>query len=312
MQRIIEVRLLVAIVTLAEELNFTRAAQRLGLSQSGLSRAISSVEKRYRIRLFDRDNAKVNLTDAGRAFVEEAQLSLLHNEKALQAAQAATEGVESVLSIGRSPFADPLFTSALLSIRLPLYPKLRLSLHSDFAPELVHDLSVAKLDLALIANPGTNKKLTMAKVTESPLFVVLPEGSTLTHLKSVTLSDLSEQSWILFERKAHPRIYDTILRRAQEEQIVIRDGVRFLTAEEAAQLVSENLGVAFLTATGARRIAEKGAIVRPLSDPELKVTVYLASRADDKSKLLSEFVRAFMRRATQVFRPTQMTLPMLG
>jgi DNA-binding transcriptional LysR family regulator len=310
MQRFTEVRSLVAIVTLSEELSFTRAAKRIEMSQSGLSRHLSAFERQNHIKLFERDHANVALTDAGRAFVEEAKISLLHNEKALQAAQATREGVESTLTVGRSPFADPLLTSTLLSTRLPLYPHLRLSLHSDFAPELIHDLLVAKLDVALVANPGPNKKLTMTQVSESPLYVVLPEGCSLADQKTVTLRDLREYRWMLFERKAHPRMFDAILRRAHEEEIVVRDGVKFLNAEEAAQLVSEDLGVAFLTETGARRVAERGAIVKPLSDPELMLTIFIASRADNNSKLVSEFVRGFMRRATLLFKPPQMVLPM--
>jgi DNA-binding transcriptional LysR family regulator len=305
MQRLIEVRLLVAIVTLSEELNFTRAAKRLGITQSGLSRRVASLEKKYRITLFERDHANVILTEAGRVFVEEAKLSLMHDERAIEVAKAVTEGVESVLNIGRSPFADPFLTSALLSVHLPLYPNLHVHLHSGFAPELVHDLTVSKLDLALVANPGPNRKLTTTKVNESPLYVVLPEGSPLAAKNSVTLLDLSEDRWILFERKAHPDLYDSILRRAAEEEIVFRNGQKVLTAEEAAQLVDENLGVAFLTMPGALRIAERGAIVRPLEDKELQLQVCLASRADNRSKLVSEFVRAFMRRITQVKKAPQ-------
>ncbi len=70
MQRLIEVRLLLAIVTLAEELSFTRAAKRLGITQSGLSRRVSTLETRYRVKLFERNHANVTLTDAGRVFVE--------------------------------------------------------------------------------------------------------------------------------------------------------------------------------------------------------------------------------------------------
>jgi DNA-binding transcriptional LysR family regulator len=305
MQRLIEVRLLVAIVTLSEELNFTRAAKRLGITQSGLSRRVASLEKNYRIKLFERDHANVTLTEAGRVFVEEAKLSLLHDERAIEVAKAVTEGVESVLTIGRSPFADPFLTSALLSIHLPLYPNLHIHLHSDFASELVHDLTVSKLDLALVANPGANRKLTMTKVSESPLYVVLPERSPLIAKEEVTLLDLRTERWILFERKAHPDMYDAILRRAAEEEIVFRDGQKVLTAEDAAQLVSENLGIAFLSMAGAHRIADRGAIVRPLADKELRLQVCLASRADNRSKLVSEFVRAFMRRMTQVRKPPQ-------
>lgn len=312
MQRLIEVRLLIAIVTLSEELNFTRAAKRLGISQSGLSRRVSTLEAKHRIKLFERNHANVTLTEAGRVFVEEAKLSLLHDERAVQAARAVSEGVESVLTIGRSPYADPFLTSALLSIHLPLYPNLRINLHSDFAPELVHDLIVSKLDLALIANPGPNRKLTATKVSEAPMYAVLPEGSTLLENDSVTLADLAEYTWILFERKAHPGMYDTILRRAAEEEIVIRDSQKVLTAEDAAQLVSEGLGVAFVSMTGAQRIVQRGAFVRPIADKELQLQVCLASRADNRSKLVSEFARAFMRRISQVRKPPQPVVPLIS
>lgn len=309
-QRLIEVRVLVAIVTLSEELNFTRAAKRLGISQSGLSRRVGSLEARYRFKLFERDHANVTLTEAGRVFAEEAKLSLLHNERAIQSARAVSEDVESILTIGRSPFLDPFLTSALLSIHLPLYPNLRINLHSDFAPELIHDLAVSKLDLALVANPGANRRLTSTKVSEAPLYIILPENSPLISKETVTLMDLSDYMWILFERKAHPNMYDAIFRRAAEEEIVVRNGQRVLTAEDAAQLVSENLGVAFLSMTGALRVAERGATVRPLADKELQLQVCLASRADNRSKLVSEFVRAFMRRISQVKKPPQPAEPL--
>lgn len=305
MQRFVDVRSLLAIVTLAEELSFTRAAKRLGMSQSGLSRHVSSLEHRHRIKLFERNHANVILTDAGRAFVEEAKLTLVHDERALQAARTVAEGVEHVLKIGRSPYADPSLTSALLSIRLPLYPDLHVSLHSDFAPELVHDLVVSKLDLALIANPGSNRKITTTKVTEAPLYTVLPDGSPLLAKEVVTLADLGDETWILFEKKAHPLMYETILRRADELGIAVKNGQKVLSAEDAANLVSERLGIAFVSMTGAMRIAQQGANVRPIDDPALISTVCLASRADNRSKLVSEFARAFMRRISQVRKPPQ-------
>ncbi len=305
MQRWIDVRLLAAIVMLSEELNFTRAAKRLGITQSGLSRRVQALEKKHRIKLFERNNANVTLTEAGRVFVEEARLSLMHNERAMQAARAATEGQESILTIGRSPYADPFLTSALLSIHLPLYPYLKISLHSDFAPELVHSLLVGKLDMALVTNPGPNRKLTTSKVSEAPLYVILPDNSPIAEKDAVTLADLADETWILFERKAHPGVYDSILRRAEEEGIVIRDGQKVLTAEDAAQLVSENLGVAFVSMAGALKVQQLGATVRPLADKELQLQVCLASRADNRSKLVSEFGRAFMRRISQVKKPPQ-------
>ena len=78
----VEVRHLQAVIVLAEELNFTLASHRLHITQSALSRQITEIEEQLRFRLFTRDNrrvVRVELTDAGRGFVEEAPSSLLHN-----------------------------------------------------------------------------------------------------------------------------------------------------------------------------------------------------------------------------------------
>jgi hypothetical protein len=83
-----------------------------------------------------------------------------------------------------------------------------------------------------------------------------------------------------------------------------------LTAEEVFQLVSENVGIAFLTKAGAIRAKIPSITVRPLVDKELRIELYLASRAENRSKLVSEFVRAFMKRIKQVLAPPQMILPL--
>jgi DNA-binding transcriptional LysR family regulator len=88
-------------ILLAEELSFTRTAKRLKMSQSGVSRRLNELESRCGFKLFNRDHGKVVITDAGRAFVEEAKLSLIHDERAIESGKAANEGVESHLTIGR-------------------------------------------------------------------------------------------------------------------------------------------------------------------------------------------------------------------
>src|ERR1019366_4091844 len=88
-----EIRYLIAAVFLSEDLSFTRAAKRLKLSQSGLSRRLNELESRCGVKLFTRDHAHVSITDAGRAFVEEAKLSILHSESAIQSAKRAHSGV---------------------------------------------------------------------------------------------------------------------------------------------------------------------------------------------------------------------------
>ena len=306
----LEIRYLVAAVFLAEDLSFTRAAKRLKLSQSGLSRRLNELESRCGVKLFTRDHANVAITDAGRAFVEEAKLSILHSESAMQSAKRAHAGVVSHLTIGHSPYVDPVLTSTLFSVRLPLHPNLLLNMQSDFAPELVHGLLTSKLDLALIANPGANRKLTMTKITEAPFYVAIPDDHPLAARETLTLEDMRGCTWIIFDRKVHPILHDMIARRAAEEGVIYLNNQNVLSAEEAFQLVSENVGIAFLTMASALRTKSPSVTVRPLVDKELRIELYLASRAENRSKLASEFVRAFMKRIEQVFAPPQMSLPL--
>jgi DNA-binding transcriptional LysR family regulator len=306
----LETRYLLAAVILAEELSFTGAAKRLKMSQSGMSRRLNELEIRCGFKLFNRDHANVVITDAGRAFVEEAKLALIHDERAIESGKAANQGVESHLTIGRSPYLDPMIISTLFSVRLPLYPNLVLHMQSDFAPELVHGLLTSRLDLALIANPSPSRKLTMTKIMEAPFYIAVPENHPLVSKEVLTLEDMRGCTWIVFDRKVHPVLHDMIFRRAAEEEVAYRNNQNVMSTDEAFQLVEENIGIAFVTMASALRTMRPGMAVRPLVDKELRVELYLVSRADNRSKLASEFVRGFMKRIQQVIAPPQMILPL--
>ena len=85
-----EIRLLQAAIAVARELNFSRAAESLHIGQSTLSKQIYELESQLGFKLFERNHQTVELTDAGRAFVEEAREALLHTERAVVAAKAVS------------------------------------------------------------------------------------------------------------------------------------------------------------------------------------------------------------------------------
>ena len=147
----IDLRLLRAAVAVAEELNFSRAAVRLHITQPALTKQIQDLEEFLKTRVFDRDHQRVTLTDAGRAFVAEAKLSLLHQQRAIQAARSAAEGAEAVLNIGQSPYIDPLLSSLASSVHLSLYPSLKLHVFSDYSPELSRRVAAGDLDVAKVS-----------------------------------------------------------------------------------------------------------------------------------------------------------------
>jgi DNA-binding transcriptional LysR family regulator len=106
----IDLRLIRAAVTVAEELSFSRAALKLHVSQPALTKQIQDLEAILRVPLFIRDRQRVHMTDAGRAFVEESKLALIHQERAVEVARSVAKGAEAVLNLGQSPFVDPFLT----------------------------------------------------------------------------------------------------------------------------------------------------------------------------------------------------------
>ena len=145
---------------------YGRAAERVGLSQSGLSRCIQSAEREANAKLFERDRRSIGITDAGRSYVEHARISLAHGERAIRSARETKDRAGHFLEIGKSPDVDPVLVEVLYSIRLPLYSDLEISIHSEPSSDLAHGLMSADLDVALITQPERNAKLTMTKLAE--------------------------------------------------------------------------------------------------------------------------------------------------
>ena len=292
----IDVRLLQAALAVAEELNLSRAAHRLGITQPALTKRIHELEHRLGVLLFERTNRGVVLTDHCRAFIEDARLAVLHLERAIQQARASGRGAEAVLHLGRSPYIDPYIVNVVSSNRLPLYPTLRIETSSNFSAELSRQVLARELDLALITEGTRSPLLNYLIVDTASFFVLFRDNEVLRYSEALGLTDLDERPWVLFGKHVHPVMHDKVLLVAKARNIRPADIRGVQTAEEAAQLVSQNGGVALLTPTGAWRAMEPGLTIRPLQEPELRLRTVLITRANDESRLISEFVRSSMRR----------------
>jgi DNA-binding transcriptional LysR family regulator len=295
---------------LAEELHFTRAADRLRITQSAFSKQIKEIEAQNKFRLFTRKNKRtVELTNVGRIFVEEARLALLHIDRAVQFGHAVHRGDNSVLCIGHSPDVEEACVSNILAIRLPLYPNVRLQLISEFSSELVRSVIAGELNLALVTAPPQNSQIISVPFAQRPLYAALPKGHAVAHKESIALEDLEQDEWILFTRRVHPGLHDAIMGAAQREGIIPKREHDIVTDQQAVHLVSEHLGVAFLTKVPAFDDNAAGVVVRPLSDTSLRFTTCVIMRKDDDSRLANEFARSFLRKhAPQQLPPKQMEL----
>jgi DNA-binding transcriptional LysR family regulator len=308
----IDTKLLRAAVVLADELNFSRAAQKLHIGQSTLTKQIHALEDFLGQSLFIRDSRKVLVTPAREKFVPEARIALQHIERAVQVAREANRDFEITLHIGKSPYTDPYLLSNLLSFHLPLFPNLKVKLCNKFAADLSHDLLNGTLDMAFLTEMPETPRISSTEVANQPFFVAMLEEDSLARSSEVNRDQLTDVSCILFERHVHPLLYDALLKAAKPASKLGTSTHHVMTAEDASHFVLRGLGVAVLTQAGAWRIARNGITIRPLCIEGLRLATRLACRSDDKGRVVSEFLRGFVRRLREHTHVKQLRLGLVG
>jgi DNA-binding transcriptional LysR family regulator len=199
------------------------------------------------------------------------------------------------LLIGYSPCVDEAWVSAILAIRLPRYPKLRVQLSSQFSTELFRSVLTRDLNLALVTAPPQDSEITAAPFTATPLYAVLPVTHSAAQNECISLQDLANDEWIMFARRVQPNIHDAIVDAAHRRGIGRKRAHDVITVQQAVHLVCEHIGVAILTRPAALGYGAEGIVVRPLSDTSLCFETCVILRSDDDSKLANEFARSFLR-----------------
>jgi LysR family transcriptional regulator, hca operon transcriptional activator len=180
---LVEIRHLNAVVVLAEERNFTKAAQRLHITQAALSKQITDLEAQYDIQLFLREKGRVLDLTAGRAFVVDARVAVFRAERAVHSARAASEGYDRVLIVGHSSHANQAWLSSILAIRLPSYPRLKIRFATRFGTELVRGVLTGELNLALVTAPAPDPTITAVPFASAPVYAALPLDHPGAHKK---------------------------------------------------------------------------------------------------------------------------------
>ncbi len=304
-----DTKLMESAIALAEELHFGRAARKLRISQPMLTKNIQELEALVGAPLFLRDRKYVVLSDAGRAYVQQARFSLLYGERAMQSARTVMRETGETFHVRRTPYVDPFLVPKLLSIQLPLYPNLRLELLSKYSMDLIDDLLSGVIDLAIANHPPDSPSLTCVQIADQPFYIAMSKREDLASHPSIALDQLGERRWIMFERRLHPPLYDTVIDAAARRGIRPREIQHVTTPQEVFPLVADRGAIAFVVKAGAMLLARDGVTVRPLDEARLRMKTCLVCRADDDSKIGSELVRAYMRKMPDTRRDQQLPLP---
>jgi DNA-binding transcriptional LysR family regulator len=240
-----ELRQLEYFVAVAEERNFTRAAQRVHISQSGVSAQIRQLERELGAELFDRSARTVALTVAGKAALDHARTALAAAEALDQAVGEVTDVIRGRLTVGMviGCTITPLFDALAAFHRA--HPGVEISLLEDNSDRLVEGVRAGTIDLALIGTAtATPDGLDALTIVSERLVVAVPPGHPLAEQRRVTLRDLGAHPIVCMPTGTGLRTVFDQACAAQSFQPAI--ALQASAADAIADLAARGLAVAIL------------------------------------------------------------------
>jgi DNA-binding transcriptional LysR family regulator len=283
-------------VAAAEELHFTRAAERLNISAPTLTQQIQVLEADLGVMLFRRTKRSVVLTEAGRRFLEEARATLRQAEQAAQVARQAARGEIGSIEIGYVTSASCLgLIPAVVAAFRHENPWVELRLHRMETVRQLAALGQGQIDLGFLRPPLRYPPgLTGALIWKQPFVVALPCDHALAGESRVRIASLAEQPLIASSVELELGFGGQIQEIAAEGKFTPKIVNRAPDILTILTMVAAGVGCAFVPASF-RRIAMPGVVYRDLAGPERNALLAAARRRDDPAPAAKAFMRVLRR-----------------
>ncbi|CAD6551862.1 LysR family transcriptional regulator [Paraburkholderia metrosideri] len=281
-----ELRHLRYFLTVAEEGQFTRAAERLAMQQPPLSQQIRSLEEEIGFELFIRMPRGVTLTPAGHAFAEDAQQLLQNLQASVEKASRIARGELGTLSIGLTSSAafHPFTTEAIRAFRA-VCPEVSVELAELNAAEIIERLAAGQIQAAFLRKPvDVREGVAFELLLDEPMVVVLPlghpllkgDGKAARKRPQVSLKALAHEDFILVRRPGAPGMYADILAACRQAGFVPRVAREVPRMVSGINLVAAGMGVTLVPAS-MQRYDHVGTVYCTLTHPSgLSAPLHLA------------------------------------
>jgi DNA-binding transcriptional LysR family regulator len=294
----VELRQLRYFVAIAEEGNFSRAAQRLHVSQPPLSTQIKSLEEELGMRLLERTNRGVSLTAAGSVFFEETRAVLARLEHARDEALRVDRGDIGMLAVGFVSIADyGILPPALKHFRAS-FPLVEVQLHELTTDAQIRELRATRLDLGIALAPVDEPELEFERLLREELVLAAPSGHpAVKGSGAVDLRALAKESFIIPPRDIGPGLYDLIISHCHAAGFAPRITQHARQMQTVVGLVSSGMGFALVPAS-VRNLQRTGVQYRPLRGKAAWVEIGTLRRRDAQSAVRDRFAEALRRAAS--------------
>ncbi|NYT23128.1 LysR family transcriptional regulator [Alcaligenaceae bacterium] len=298
-----ELRHLRYFLAVAEELHFTRAAERLGIGQPPLSQQIQQLERELGVTLLLRGRRGVELTEAGQAFRREAIRVMQGADRAVETARRAGKSQIGKLIIGFTVSASihPFVPRVIQACR-QRYPEVAITLLEQTTNELVVAIHDGRADLAFIRAPAPETAGVRVEILlHEPLVAVLPHGHRLAGRPSIRLQDMQGEPFIFYPRKVGASIHDAVIHACESSGFTPELRIEVPQMTSVVTFVAAGMGVSLVPYT-MQQLRAEGVVYVPLADarvPEAHLAVAYNPRA--LSGALDHFI-AHVREAAASFR----------
>lgn len=302
-----EFRHLRCFMAVAEELHFARAAERLHIEQSPLSRAIKELEEDLGVDLFVRTTRNTRLTRAGKLFMEHVPRVFTALQQARDSVKAVANGFHGQLRIALSDGITPSRFSTFLALCRQEEPEIEIRLSEVPLSQQIKGLCNDLYDVGFAQSDDAGDGIIAEPVWDDPLMVAVPARHPLLAYKRLPLEEVLRYPLVLGDSQAcegHARQVDRLLRRADQEPLIAE---RVASIDLMMALVSAGFALALAGASQIAASREPGVVARPLAGRSPMLTTYLLRLNNEPSEALSRFIERV--NAIELPSSTSPTLP---
>jgi DNA-binding transcriptional LysR family regulator len=286
----LDLRALQTFIVVAQQRHFGKAAAVLGISQPAVSKQVHRLELQIGALLLTRSSRQVELTAAGQALLDEARGLLAHANGLAVRAQAIARGSMGRITIGFRDSANNAFLPELIRQFCTAHPDVDLALEElPSGSDQIAALRQNRIDIGFVRPPIDQPDLRAEAILDEPLVAVLPEQHRLARRRHVPIAALEHEPFVLWPRRAHPRLYDQTFGPGGKLGFAPQVHHEAIGTLAVLGLVAGGLGVSLLPAS-VLSLTRRGVILKPLAPPAPVLQLAIVRRLDDHSKTVANFI----------------------
>ena len=285
-----ELRHLRCFLAVAEDLHFARAAERLHIDQSPLSRTIKDLEEELGVRLFIRNTRSTQLTRAGQLLLEHVPRIFTALEQARNSVKSASNGFHGQLRIALSDGSAPSRLPAVLARCREEAPEIEIRLFEVPLAQQIKGLHDDLYDAGFSMVGEVGDGIVARPAWEDQLMVAVPMRHPLLAYKKIPLNEVLRYPLVLCDPvicEGHTRQVDRVLSRQEQESIIAQ---RVATFDVMMTLVSAGIALGLAGAAHIASSREAGVVARALAGKPTMLITYLLRRDTEPSEILARFI----------------------